>query len=79
MEFFKVINLEQSEEQVLLVKNQDKDNNKFSVELFINVKGETHNAKFSFESDSDRDNAFNEYNAEQASAFLEFMHNSVIK
>ena len=79
MEFFKVINLEQSEEQVLLVKNQDKDNNKFNVELFINVKGETHNAKFSFESEIDRDNAFNEYNEVQASAFLEFMHNSVIK
>jgi hypothetical protein len=79
MEFFKVINLEQSEEQVLLVKNQDKDNNNFSVELFINVKGETHTAKFSFENESDRDNAFNEYNEAQASAFLEFMHNSVIK
>lgn len=79
MEFFKVINLVQSEEQVLLVKNQDKDNNKFSVELFINVKGETHNAKFSFENESDRDNAFINYTEEQASGFLEFMHNSVIK
>jgi hypothetical protein len=79
MDFFKVINLEQSQEQVLLVKNQDKDNNKFSVELFINVKGETHNAKFSFETENDRDKAFDEYNEEQASAFLEFMHNSVIK
>ena len=78
MEFFKVINLEQSEEQVLLVKNQDKDNNKYSIELFINVKGETHNAKFSFEIESDRDNAFNDYSEEQASGFLEFMHNSII-
>jgi hypothetical protein len=79
MEFFRVINLEQSEEQVLLVKNQDKDNNNFSVELFINVKGETHNAKFSFENEGERDNAFNDYNEAQAGAFLEFMHNSVIK
>jgi hypothetical protein len=79
MEFFKVINLEQSEEKVLLVKNQDKDNNKFGVEIFINVKSETHTAKFSFENEIERDNAFDKYNEDQAAAFLEFMYNSIIQ
>jgi hypothetical protein len=77
MEFFKVINLEQSEEQVLLVKSQEEE--KFDLLMFINVKNQTHQAKVSFDKEEVRDSAFDTYDEEKATNFLEFMHNSIIK
>lgn len=78
-QFFKSIELPQSEEVVLLVKHHDPENKKFVTKMMMNVDGFTHTADLAFEKEEERDEMYDKFDEEQASNFISFMYDSVIK